>query len=231
MIRAVFFDADGTLYRINKKRAYDELFKFLEDRIKLDRKLIEDKWNELKNEIMNSQARWDPEKRKREYLLRKLLEYFNVENIELIIKQSLELFWYIVLLEMEAMPYAKEVLEDLSNRYILVVTSEEFENILKKKLDAVLGDWKKYFKFLITPDETKIMKPSKRFYEFSMKKLDLKSNEVVVIGNSWEKDLKPAKEIGIKTILLNIRKEGEPDFQIKSLKELKDILKQIDIQY
>lgn len=227
MIKAIIFDADGTLYKLNKERAKKELFKFLEEKTKMDANELKEKWKEMKKELLSSSDRFNPEKRRREYLLKKLLEYFNIEQeyIDQLVKEALDLFWFIILTDIEPMPHVVEVVNNLSARFSLIVSSEEFRNILERKLNKIFVNWKDYFKFLITPEDTGTMKPSKKFYEIALNCLNVKPENVLVVGNSWEKDLIPAKELKIKTILIGDLKEGEPDFWIKSLEELKNIIK------
>ncbi len=229
MIKAVFFDADGTLYIVNKENAYKEFFRFLSEKTGIDVKEIGEKWKELKQEILNSEDRNDPKKRRREYLTKKLLMYFNLDNetIDILVHDSLDLFWHIILSDTFPLPHVEEVVANLSKDYILVVCSDEFRDILEKKLNKIFGDWRKYFKFLVTPDETGTMKPSKRFYEIALDRLDVKPDEAVMVGNSWKKDLEPAKNLGMKTVLLNNEKEGEPDFWLKSLKDLIGIVRSL----
>ena len=229
MIKAVLFDADGTLYIVNKENAYKEFFRFLSEKTGVDVKEIEEKWKGLKREILNSEDRNDPKKRRREYLTKKLLTYFNLddETVNILVHDSLDLFWHVVLSDTVSLPHVEEVVADLSKGYILVVCSNEFRDILEKKLNKVFGDWRKYFKFLITPDETETMKPSKRFYEIALERLSIKPDEAVMVGDSWEEDLEPAKNLGMKTILLNNEKEGEPDFWLKSLKNLIGIVRSL----
>ncbi len=56
---------------------------------------------------------------------------------------------------------------------------------------------------------------------------DLKGEECVFVGDRIDKDLKPAKELGMKTVRILISKYGEEkdernvvDYEIKEIKEL-----------
>lgn len=223
MIKVIVFDADGTLYKVNKERATKELFKFLEENVKIDANELKECWERLKEELLASSEAKNPEKRRREYLLRKLLEYFNIpkKEIEQLVREALDLFWHIIIEDLEPKEGVMEIIENLKENFKLVIASEEFTKPLSNKLNKIFGDWKKYFEFLITPETTGEMKPSEKFYIIVKQRLNVLPNEVLVVGDSWERDLLPAKNLGMKTALVNEERSGNPDIWVKKLKELK----------
>jgi putative hydrolase of the HAD superfamily len=83
-----------------------------------------------------------------------------------------------------------------------------------------------FFDIVITYDDSKYKKPNKIPFQLMLKKLKLKPEEVLMVGDSLDKDIKGAKAIGIKTCY---SKYGEsrkktsnikPDFTIKNINEL-----------
>lgn len=76
-------------------------------------------------------------------------------------------------------------------------------------------------------------KPDLQIFRLAVKALDVKAENVVVIGDSYSKDILPAHEIGCHTIWL--KGEGwvteelttcEADYIIKDLYEVEPVLKQ-----
>ncbi|MDY6788660.1 MAG: HAD family hydrolase, partial [Candidatus Nanohaloarchaea archaeon] len=119
-----------------------------------------------------------------------------------------------------------QILEKLEERGVelLAVASDEFKRPLERKLNKVLGSWKDYFNHLITPRETESMKPSEEFYNSVLEKEGLDPADVAMVGDSWKRDLEPAQRCGLITILVSEEKKGDPDFHIKNLEELEEIM-------
>lgn len=82
------------------------------------------------------------------------------------------------------------------------------------------------FATLFTPQETKFLKPDPRAFLMPLQKFKVKPEEALMIGDEVERDLVPAKNLGMETILIDREnKIGNPPFRkITSLKELKEIL-------
>jgi HAD superfamily hydrolase (TIGR01549 family) len=203
MIKAIIFDADGTLYNAKTQRAYSLSAEFLSKKTGIPRETINTELKKTINDIKStSHGLFDPEKRQRKYALEKTLLNLGAEKekIVFLVPEALNIFWNTAIRDLEIFPEVAEVLGKLAGKYDLVVTSEEFRDNLILKLDHVFGGWKKYFKILITPEETGIMKPSEKYYLKAMEKLDLRASEIFAVGDSEERDIEPAKKLGIKAL-------------------------------
>jgi 2-haloalkanoic acid dehalogenase type II len=116
-----------------------------------------------------------------------------------------------------------KVLNELKKDYKLgLITNTTYKNYnqLNKKFNL-----NKIFDIVLKSYETKILKPDTKIFEIALKKLKLKKNEVIMVGNSLKYDINSAKKFGIKAILID-RKEKNLKYKkrISSLKELKDFL-------
>ncbi len=204
--KAIVFDADGTLYNVKTKRAYSLAAGFLSQKTGIPAEKINAEWKKTINGIKSSaKDAANPEKRQRKYALEKTLLRLGTgkEKIDSLIQETLDIFWAAVISDLEIFPEVSQILKNLAKKYVIAVTSEEFRENLILKLNRVFGDWKKYFKILITPEQTGTMKPSERYYLKAMEKLKLKPEEILAAGDSDERDLNPAKKIGIKTIKIS----------------------------
>ena len=218
MIKAFFFDADNTLYKLNSKRAYRNLFKYLSQEIKIPPKKIEKKWQKILDGILN-----DPKKslslhyRHRLYPIKETLKFYdlNAKKSEALSKKALDKFFNDIVEDIKFEKNLKNLIKELKKKYKLIIFTEEFKEYLPKKLNRIFSDWKKYFLFAVTPDIIKTMKPSEKYFRYALKKLKLKPLEVIVIGDSLERDIIPAKKIGIKTF--QVKKKGEICKILKSL--------------
>jgi len=85
-----------------------------------------------------------------------------------------------------------------------------------------LGKFAKIF----TPKETKFLKPDPRAFLFPLKKLKVKPKETLMVGDEIERDLIPAKNLGMEAILIDRENKikNSPIKKINSLAELRNIL-------
>ena len=79
---------------------------------------------------------------------------------------------------------------------------------------------------IFTPKETKFLKPDKRAFLKVINYFKIKPEETLMVGDELERDLIPAKKLGMKTILIDRENsiKNSPVQKIKSLAELKTIL-------
>ena len=84
-----------------------------------------------------------------------------------------------------------------------------------------------FFKDIVESAEVGIRKPDSRIFEMGVQRLGLRPDEVVVVGDSFRKDVVPAKEAGCHAVWLKGEPwkqeavdETVPDRIIYSLKEL-----------
>jgi HAD superfamily hydrolase (TIGR01509 family) len=83
----------------------------------------------------------------------------------------------------------------------------------------------KYFQ-IFTPKETKFSKPDERAFLTVLNFFKVKPKETLMIGDEIERDLIPAKKLGMETILID-RENKIKDAQFKkisSLEELKNLI-------
>ncbi len=94
---------------------------------------------------------------------------------------------------------SKPVLAELTDRYPIVMVSNFYGN-----LNAVLMDFgiRHYFSDIIESAATGIRKPDPGIFRLGLKSLSLQPCDVLVIGDSFSKDISPANGIGMHTAQL-----------------------------
>ncbi|MCC8144151.1 MAG: HAD family hydrolase [Tannerellaceae bacterium] len=94
---------------------------------------------------------------------------------------------------------ATPIVESLARQYPLVLVSNFYGNI-----EAVLKDFglEKYFQSIVESAVVGIRKPDPAIFELGLKQIQLPAGEVVVIGDSHDKDIVPATRLGCQTIWL-----------------------------
>lgn len=122
---------------------------------------------------------------------------------------------------------AKPMLEELKNKYPLVLVSNFYGNV-----ETVLKDFglDSYFKKIIESAVVGVRKPDPKIFELGVQALGIKPEETLVIGDSYRKDIEPAEKIGCQTIWIKgIGWTPEEDSQehdniIKDIREVGEIL-------
>lgn len=122
---------------------------------------------------------------------------------------------------------ARTVLESLGSKYPMVLVSNFYGNI-----HAVLRDFdlERYFATVIESAVVGVRKPDPRIFELGLQALGLPAQEVLVVGDSYKKDIMPALSLRCHALWLKGRGWTEQeDMQpyphtIASLSQLLDLL-------
>ena len=111
-------------------------------------------------------------------------------------------------------PEMKDFVRRLENDYILAILSNSdyiyHQEYLRK-------GWFDPFNYLVLSHITGILKPDKRIYELALERLGIPAEECIFIDDQ-EKNLVPAREFGMKTILY------------KNLEQLDNELERMDVR-
>ena len=115
------------------------------------------------------------------------------------------------------------ILEKLYGKYKLGLVSNYYGNIKNVLIDLSID---KYFSTIIDSSVVGIKKPDKKIFALALDKLKTKGDECIVVGDSYDRDIIPAKQNGCKTVLLLKRSWYKPedtsqaDYIIDSFAEL-----------
>jgi putative hydrolase of the HAD superfamily len=125
---------------------------------------------------------------------------------------------------MLAKPYeeTKEVLEELSKKYELILISNSDSFSIKRVLDKY--DLRKYFKQIFLSCETGLIKSDEKFMQHVLKESNLRKEDCVLVGDSLESDMTAAERAGVRGILIDRREGRNYTEKVKNLKELSAIL-------
>lgn len=130
----------------------------------------------------------------------------------------------------ELIPGVKTVLSELEKDYTLAVASnagESDSSLMKKAL--IRGEIENYFSYFFTSMELGFEKPDLRFFMSIMEKLKFLPQQCIMVGNDYEKDIIPAKSLGMNTILFdeNDRYDtGEySDYKVNKMSDIIDIIR------
>ncbi|MCJ7428950.1 MAG: HAD family hydrolase [Candidatus Nanohaloarchaeota archaeon QJJ-5] len=228
MVEAIIFDADHTLYTPKTEQAYEKTFSYLAGELGLQQDRLREIFEQEVNKATDSD---DPTDRHRHTVMKQTLlnTELPVEDRNRMAQQAVDRFWDQVIADIEYNRELPMMLERIHDRGIelLGIASDEFRDPLERKLNTVLGDWEQYFSVLITPENTDTMKPSPSFFEQLLHKEQYPPEAVMMVGDSWERDLAPAAEIGMTTVLVADQKHGNPDYFINDIMNLEAIIERL----
>lgn len=133
----------------------------------------------------------------------------------------------------ETLPYAHEVLKALFHHYKLAIICDT--DASKEEVHRLLRDARidHYFNLVVVSSEVGSNKPDERIFRIALEELDLKADEVVMVGNRISRDILGGNKVEMKTIHLKwndrYREEAtnrleQPSYTIKSLREILPLL-------
>lgn len=124
----------------------------------------------------------------------------------------------------EVLKTTRPVVETLSKKYKLVLVSNFYGNI-----QTILGDFKldSFFADVVESSVVGVRKPDPAIYQLGVDAMGFNASEVLVVGDSFSKDVVPAKKVGCKVVWLKGEGWGNetideslPDVIITSLDQL-----------
>ena len=144
------------------------------------------------------------------------------EDLSILTKQFLDFYKVNCTKKSKPYPMVKNTLINLYERnYKLVVCTNKKQELAEK----VLSDLNliSYFQFILGSSSKLKLKPNTEMLEFCLEKLNMSSEEVVMVGDSLN-DIIPAKALEIKNIYVRYGfgslKMIRPTYQIKKFDEI-----------
>lgn len=113
---------------------------------------------------------------------------------------------------------------------VLAALKEKYQLCLVSNTDALIQqvierlDLAKYFDKTFFSFETGLLKTDKELIDSVVKKLKLKKEDLVMVGDSIETDIAFAENAGIKAVLVDRKGNREYKLKIKDLTELQKVL-------
>lgn len=225
-INAVLFDLDDTLVN-SKKAEYNAICEFKNLYCKFDN--IEDidfakAWNKITTEIYekyhNGEISFEELRIER---MKGLFDYYSIIISDEDAKEKFNDYLKIYEKKWILFDDAKEVLENLKNKYKLVILSNGDGKQQRKKIEHTGLD--KYFSYIVISSEVGFSKPEKEIFEIACKIVNYKPENCIMIGDKYKVDIEGSLNAGMHGIWVNRKKEKSSyEFQIEELSELSKYL-------
>lgn len=200
--KGVLLDLDDTLYEYHPchQLAYSACMAQAEQQYGIEPELFATAWKKGRDKVhrdLHGQAA----SHSRLLYTQKLYEEIHGFSNPGFALEMESVYWNTFLKHMALKPEAVEFLETCrkSGIKICIVTDLTAQIQMQKWLKLDLG---KYVDFLVSSEEAGVEKPAKAIFELALNKLGLSANEVIMIGDSKEKDIEGAENIGIRAYLV-----------------------------
>jgi HAD superfamily hydrolase (TIGR01509 family) len=127
--------------------------------------------------------------------------------------------------KVEAVPGIETALQQLRKDFICCLASNAVDSdagLMGLALFRV--NLRQYFQYLFTSRELEYKKPDSEFYREILRRMNLHPEQCIAVGNDYEKDVVPAKSVGMYTILFSTHPGSTlapcADYTITSMDEL-----------
>ena len=206
MIKGIIFDLDDTLY--NATACYEkgmcELFSFAKTNFDMSKDVFDKYYSEAKRIVKNRLGNVAASHNRLLYC-QTFLELIGKSPVKYALKMY-NLFWDTVLDNMVLYDYVLPLFIELKSRGIqIAILSDLTANIQYRKIEK-LGLLEN-IDVLITSEEVGEEKPSYKMFELAMQKMGISAKELLMIGDSRERDIIGAQEAGIKAIQFTNEKD------------------------
>lgn len=207
MIKAIFFDLDGTLLPIDEKLFVSAYFPMLYEKVKnfgYERQSFTDNiWKATKLMYANDGSRTNKEV---------FWDYFVGAYGQEVLKQKgvFEDFYANEFKGLQSVckenPYAKDIVRFCKEKFgqVLLTTNPIFPKVGTLTRMAFAGLKEEDFDYISTYENSCFSKPNPEYFKDILRKFSLESDEVILIGNNEEEDGECASAAGIKTYMTAI---------------------------
>ncbi len=118
-----------------------------------------------------------------------------------------DVYWNKMLEDMELYDYVLPLFGKLSQQEIRIAVLTDLTAHIQHRKIKRLGI-AEYIDVLVTSEEAGKEKPDKKMFTLAMEKLNLFPEQIIMIGDSFQKDVKGAEAVGIHSILYNQKNAG-----------------------
>lgn len=205
MLKAVFFDLDGTLLRIDEKAFSELYFKLIGEKLKpygYDPEMIKKLFYQGMVEMMSN----DGTKSNEEAFWSLFKKYYPQSEKDLPIFDS---FYANEFKQIESIcektSLSKEIVDFVKEQGLIPVLSTNpiFPLVAQKTRAEIAGINPDDFAYITGYENSSYCKPNPMYFKTLLEKFNLKSDEIIVFGNNDFEDGDCAAALGIKVYLIN----------------------------
>lgn len=206
MIKGVIFDLDNTVYNYDMCHEYamKKLGEYVCQKYTLNLEQFVKAFDEAKNYVKKRLGNTGASHNRMLYM-QTFLEIIG-EKPALEAIMLYDFYWDAMFENMRAFDYVIPLMEQLKKRKIMIgILTDLTAHIQHRKL-AHMG-LSKYVDIMVTSEEAGQEKPSEAAFELMIEKSGVLPWELLMIGDSYEKDIRGAENIGMNAMLFEMNKK------------------------
>ena len=208
MIKAVVFDLDNTVYNYDQchKKAMAKLKTVCMKKFAISSDVFDENFEQAKKIVKNRLGNTGSSHNRLLYM-QKFLELIG-ERPAVYALDLYDVYWDTMLDKMMTYSYVIPLFNELKkNRIKIAILTDLTAHIQHRKLKK-LGI-AEYIDVLVTSEEAGMEKPDLKMFKLVQEKLYVKSEELLMVGDSKKKDIEGAESAGMKGILFDENMEQE----------------------
>ena len=215
-MRAIIFDAFGTLFKVTSGGSAKTIMKNITDcGILLDEKAFLEEWKSYYKKHTSDDYNFMTE---RDIFISRIQMFYDRYHVKRNAENDADSLLAAAFAR-EAYPETKDVLHDLMENYLVFIGSNTDNDVL----ECVMQNNNVTVHKVYTSENLKCYKPSGHFFTQILDDSALSANEVLFVGDSVTDDIMGPKAIGIKTVWIDrdgVGGDFGQDYTITNLNEL-----------
>ena len=215
-MRAILFDAFGTLFKVTSGGSAKTIMKNITDcGIVLDEKAFLEEWKSYYKKHASDDYIFMTE---RDIFISRIQMFYDRYHVKRNAENDADSLLATAFAR-EAYPETKDVLHDLMENYLVFIGSNTDNDVL----ECVMQNNNVTVHKVYTSENLKCYKPSGHFFPQILDDSALSANEVLFVGDSVTDDIMGPKAIGIKTVWIDrdgVGGDFGQDYTITNLNEL-----------
>ena len=215
-MRAILFDAFGTLFKVTSGGSAKTIMKNITDcGIVLDEKAFLEEWKSYYKKHASDDYIFMTE---RDIFISRIQMFYDRYHVKRNAENDADSLLATAFAR-EAYPETKDVLHDLMENYLVFIGSNTDNDVL----ECVMQNNNVAVHKVYTSENLKCYKPSGHFFTQILDDSALSANEVLFVGDSVTDDIMGPKAIGIKTVWIDrdgVGGDFGQDYTITNLNEL-----------
>ena len=224
MIKGVIFDIDGTLYDYiaNDKIAVKNLCKYAKENLNVEEEDFRRFYSEAR-QIVKERLTDGGARHSRVLFCQTVLELLG-KNPFCHVMEMYNVYWDTFLTNMKPFDGVVEFIRKLKNADKKIsICTDMTAHIQYRKIER-LG-LKNFIDCMVTSEETGLEKPSPVMFNLALKKLNVTANETAYFGDSLERDIEGAANVGIKPFwYIGNRDVEETDIDCKKIRSYREVI-------
>lgn len=224
-MKAIIFDAFGTLFRVTNGGSAKTIMKNITDCGRaVDEKAFLEEWKDYYKKCTLSGSEFMKE---RDIFIARIQMFYDRYGVNRNAEKDADSL-LAEAFERKAYSETKSVLDELMKNYQILIGSNTDNDVL----ESVMQKNKIVVHKVYTSENLRCYKPDSRFYTKILEDNDLSPEEVLFVGDSITDDVIGPKAVGIKTVWIDrsgMGNHNEQDYTIGDLNELLDIVIRYEI--